>query len=171
MTRTVVEADEAPGENDAVARRRAVTETRAVLAQASAVWAPYACPGSAECCQLATTGRPPWLWPSEWWLLEAHLQRERRALPPVRGDGGCPFLDAAGRRCTVYEARPFGCRTFFCPRGVGPARAPSAATHGLLERLAALNLALDAEAAPRALPAWHAQATAVSPSSRSPGAP
>lgn len=138
--------------------RRAVTETRAVLARASEAWQRHGCPGTAECCQLAVTRREPWLWPSEWRRLTAHLGESRRALPPPRADGGCPFLDEAGRRCTVYEARPFGCRTFFCHRVTGPAAQPADETNALLERLAALNLAVDSEASPRPLLEWVRQA-------------
>lgn len=28
----------------------------------------------------------------------------------------CPFYDAAGKGCTVYESRPFNCRRFQCGR-------------------------------------------------------
>lgn len=47
--------------------------------------------------------------------VEAALLREE-APPPVRAldDGAtCPWQDAAGR-CTAREARPSGCRVFFC---------------------------------------------------------
>ena len=76
-------------------------------------------------------------------------------LPPPRADGGCPFLDGAGKRCTVYEDRPLGCRTFFCHRMTGPAEVPSNVTNALFERLKALNLALDDEAQVRSLPQWY----------------
>ena len=99
--------------------------------------------------QLKTTGRPPWLWPSEWALL---MKRVGQVVPPARADGGCAFLDPGGTRCTVYEDRPFGCRTFFCHRIRGPAAVPSESTEALLERLKALNLALDDEAQVRSLP-------------------
>lgn len=135
--------------------RRAVTETRAVLAMASETWKQHGCPGTAECCQLSTTKREPWLWPSEWKLLLARLQRDRRPMPPPRADGGCPFLDASGLRCTVYEDRPFGCRTFFCHRITGPAHVPSARTHELLERLESTNVAADSSATPRSLFEWY----------------
>ncbi len=131
-----------------------MTETKAVLEKASAAWAKHGCPGTAECCQLAVTKRPPWLWPSEWKLLEEHLRRTKRSRPPLRADGACPFLDDAGKRCTVYADRPFGCRTFFCHRITGPAKVPAEETNGLLERLAALNLAVDDGAAPRAMMEW-----------------
>lgn len=140
---------EDPGElTPAALERRALAETRAVLRLADQAYAPFRCPASAECCQLEKTGRPPWLWPTEWRLL-----RERvKALPPPRADGACPFLDAAGQRCTVYEVRPFGCRTFFCQRVQGPARQPAERTDALLTRLRQLNLELDPDAAPRPLP-------------------
>lgn len=140
--------------------RRAAQETRVVYAQADTAWRPYGCPASADCCHRAMTSRPPWLWPSEWTVLEEALAAERRALPPARADGACPFLDDAGRRCTVYAHRPFGCRTFFCERVTGPGQQPTEATNGLLERLEALNRRVSAEAAPRPLPEWVTRARA-----------
>lgn len=151
-------ADEEPvnAKFPGVAWRRAIRETRAVLRQASEAWARHSCPGTSECCQLAQTKRPPWLWPSEWKVLEERLKREGRTLPPARADGGCPFLDTAGQRCTVYEDRPLGCRTFFCHRIAGPAKLPAEQTNALLERLRALNLEADDEAGPRSILEWHA---------------
>ncbi len=150
-----------------VALRRAVTETLAILRMASAQWAQHGCPGTAECCQLSTTKREPWLWPSEWHALLDLLHRERRGLPALRTDGGCPFLDPAGLRCTVYSARPFGCRTFFCHRITGPAKQPAEASNALLERLTKLNVALDPASEPRAMLQWFAR----SPPSRPPEPP
>ncbi len=138
-----------------VAWRRAVTETRAILSKADAAWSKHGCPGTAECCQLAVTRRPPWLWPSEWKVIEAHLLRERRPLPPARADGGCPFLDAAGLRCTVYEARPLGCRTFFCHRITGPTKLPADETNALLDRLRSLNVSTHDDALPHSILEWH----------------
>ncbi|MDP1823851.1 MAG: YkgJ family cysteine cluster protein [Archangium sp.] len=137
-----------------VAWLRATTETRAVLRQASAAWAKHSCPGTAECCQLAVTKRPPWLWPSEWKVMEARLKRDGRGVPPARGDGACPFLDSEGKRCTVYEDRPLGCRTYFCHRVVGPAKLPGGETNAALDRLRALNVAVDDSAAPRSILEW-----------------
>ena len=130
----------------------ALTETRAVLRKADRAWSKHSCPSTAECCQLKTTGRPPWLWPSEWTLL---MQKVKGVLPPPREDGGCPFLDSTGMRCTVYEDRPLGCRTFFCHRIRGPAAVPADATNALFDRLRALNVALDDEAQVRSLPQWY----------------
>ena len=137
-----------------VAWQRAATETRAVLRQASSAWSGHSCPGTAECCQLAVTKRPPWLWPSEWKVIEERLKRDQRPLPAVRTDGACPFLDAGGLRCSIYEDRPLGCRTYFCHRIQGPAKLPGEETNALLDRLRSLNLAADDEASPRSILDW-----------------
>jgi uncharacterized protein len=129
-------------------------ETKFILKQASAVWAAYSCPGTAECCQLKVTQRLPYLWPSEWQVLLEDLRRQKRAIPEARSDGACPFLDAGGLRCTVYEARPFGCRTYFCHRIQGPAQVPADKTNALLERLHKLNIAHDSQANPKSILEW-----------------
>ncbi len=74
-------------------------------------------------------------------------------MPPARADGGCRFLDETGLRCTVYEARPFGCRTYFCERGRGP-ELKGLSTHELLDELARINIAVDSASAPRPIEAW-----------------
>jgi len=153
--RTVDEDRHPAGERVEVAlQKRALTETLSVLKQASAAWASHGCPGTSECCQLSVTKKEPWLWPTEWQALLEHLKRDQRTLPEPRADGGCPFLDAAGTRCTVYQARPFGCRTYFCHRITGPAKQPADATNALLDRLTAINIALDPGAAPRPMLQW-----------------
>ena len=121
-------------------------ETRAIYRKADEAYAPYSCPSSGECCQLAKTKREPWLYASEWDVLLEHLESNQRAVPEDRADGGCPFLDPEGKRCTVYAARPFGCRTFFCDRIRGPARQPVEAVDALLRRMHALNSSVDDEA-------------------------
>jgi hypothetical protein len=137
-------------------QERALKEVRAVYRQADAAYAPFSCPASGECCQLSRTGRQPWLWRPEWELLS-----RGRPLPPPREDGGCPYLDAAGLRCTVYADRPFGCRTFFCERIRGPARQPAETVGALLERLERVSQRVaPALKAPRPLLEWHAEAWA-----------
>jgi hypothetical protein len=83
----------------------------------------WTCDQSADCCHFERTGREPYLWPAEWAALEKAIARRgtRRGSLPVLDERRCPLLGRDGR-CTVYEARPFGCRTFFCARGVGPTR-------------------------------------------------
>lgn len=134
---------------DKTALRRALLETRAVYRLADAAYAPYSCPASGECCQLSKTRREPWLYPSEWKIL-----RETGALPAARPDGGCRYLDASGRRCSVYADRPFGCRTFFCDRIRGPLQQPGQAVDSLLRRLDALNREAFVDAEPRPLTDW-----------------
>jgi len=144
----------APPTGNAHEEERVLKELRTVYRQADAAYAPFSCPASGECCQLATTRRQPWLWWPEWLLLT-----RQHPLPPPRADGGCPYLDAAGRRCTVYADRPFGCRTFFCGRIQGPARQPAETVSALLVRLERLSERLrPALAAPRPLLDWHAEA-------------
>jgi uncharacterized protein len=132
----------------------ALQELRAVYRHADAAYAPYSCSASGECCQLAVTKRQPWLWLPEWRLLQ-----RGHPLPPPRADGGCPYLDAAGKRCTVYADRPFGCRTFFCARIRGPAQQPKEAVIALSRRIEFISERLDPQlTAPRPLLDWHAEA-------------
>lgn len=148
------EQDEAPAR--ALGTReeaRLLAELRTLYAQADGAYAPFSCSASGECCQLAVTRRQPWLWAPEWRLLT-----RGRPLPPPRADGGCPWLDAAGKRCTAYADRPFGCRTFFCARIRGPARQPLETVVSLMKRLEQLSERLEPTlAAPRELLTWHAE--------------
>lgn len=133
-------------------------ETLRVLEAASALYAPFSCAATAECCQLATTQRDPWLWPTEWQRVLDRLEDDGRTLPDPRSDGGCPFLDAAGKRCTVYADRPFGCRTYFCQRRKGPGREPAEKVNALLSQLTAINVGLWADARPRTIRDWYREA-------------
>ena len=118
---------------------QAAGELRRIYAAADRAYAPFSCPASADCCQLAKTRREPYLWPVEWRLLEEHAARAK-IQPAPRADGGCPFLDAEGKRCRVYEVRPLGCRTFFCHRRTGPAREPAEEMAHLSKRIETLSL-------------------------------
>ena len=151
------EADEAPAPAGARAEEQALREVRVVYRQADAAYAPFSCSASGECCQLAVTQRQPWLWEPEWRLLARH-----HPLPPPRADGGCPYLDAAGKRCTVYADRPFGCRTFFCSRIRGPSRQPADTVTALLLRLERVSQRVRPSlTGPRPLLEWHAEALAL----------
>lgn len=148
--------DEAPRASE-IAEARALQELRVIYQRADAAYAPFSCPASGECCQLAQTRRQPWLWYPEW-----HLLRSRHGLPPPREDGACPYLDTAGKRCTVYMDRPFGCRTFFCERIRGPARQPAEAVDALLRRLEAVSQRVRPHLnGPRPLLEWHAEALSL----------
>jgi uncharacterized protein len=147
--------DETPTAMGAREEARALQELRAIYRQADAAYAPFSCPASGECCQLAKTKRQPWLWYPEWLL----LARGHPLPPPPREDGGCPYLDAGGKRCTVYANRPFGCRTFFCERIRGPARQPADTVNALLVRLERVSQRLlPSLTGPRPLLDWHEEA-------------
>ena len=102
-----------------------LAELQALYQQADALYAGYRCEGTTECCRFAITGREPYVTAVELRALEravaargGHLKSAKRALPLAPRDGDertCPLLDA-GARCVVYQARPFGCRTFWCHR-------------------------------------------------------
>jgi len=126
--------------------RAVLLETRAIYRLADAAYAPFSCPASSECCQLTQRQRQPWLWPSEWKLLEDEAIKKWGALPQPRPDGACPFLDEAGKRCRVYEVRPLGCRTYFCHRKSGPSKEPLETMVSLSKRLEFINKQQDADA-------------------------
>jgi Fe-S-cluster containining protein len=50
------------------------------------------------------------------------------------GERICPLLDAAGR-CAVYEARPLGCRTFYCDRAAPGAKVRQPEVNALVRRI------------------------------------
>lgn len=94
-----------------------------ILVEADRLLDGWSCDDSAECCDFGLTGREPYVTESEFALLEADVKRQGRKLPAPRADGRCPFLDGANR-CSVYDARPLGCRTFYCDRASGFGRFP-----------------------------------------------
>jgi uncharacterized protein len=150
LSQTGDEAEERPR-----SVRSALQEARALYRHADQAYAPFSCPASGECCQLARTRRQPYLWLPEWLLLLERLRADGRPLPPAREDGGCPLLDQEGRRCTVYSDRPLGCRTFFCERIRGPAQQPRDEVNRLSRRLEAVSLALDPDlTGPRPILEW-----------------
>jgi Fe-S-cluster containining protein len=120
---------------------------RAIYRESDDLLAGWSCDLSTDCCHFARTGREPSLWPNEWALVE-HAIAARGARPSalvVLAERRCPLL-GAGDRCTVYETRPFGCRTFFCERAAGPTRRPPRAELAELgRRIAALARQADTE--------------------------
>jgi Fe-S-cluster containining protein len=105
-----------------------LAELSALYAKVDALQADAACPASTECCRFGVTGREPYVTSIELAALEraaarrgGPLSARRRALP-LAGNGAaertCALLDREGR-CSVYESRPFGCRTYFCERASG----------------------------------------------------
>ena len=91
-------------------------ELRALYAEADATFAGWSCPASADCCHPGRTGREPHVTSIELSLMEK--ARARLATPlrlPARrlpmAERSCAFLTAE-QRCSIYESRPLGCRTF-----------------------------------------------------------
>lgn len=107
----------------------------ALLAQGSALVAGGTCDSSTECCRFGITGRQPYVTFVELIHLLRHDaqaagKRARRlaVLSPIEhlAQDTCAFLAPTGR-CRAYDARPLGCRTFFCDRASVPMRMDRAA--------------------------------------------
>lgn len=79
-----------------------------------------ACERRTDCCHFRLTGRTPFLTKGEAITAVAALRASGRTRLPARDDGACPLLDPGTGRCLIYEGRPFGCRTHFCPAAGGP---------------------------------------------------
>ena len=85
-------------------------------------YAGHGCPGSTECCRFGITGREPYVTSVEVAFLRraigargGPLAPKKKALPIAKDERTCPLLNRDAR-CAVYEARPLGCRTFWCDR-------------------------------------------------------
>ena len=127
---------------------------RSLYGEVEAELAGWSCEGSADCCRFDETGREPYLWPNEWALVREAIAARGVARRSLAVSGACPLLDRAGR-CTVYEARPFGCRTFLCDRAQGPTRRPPrAALVALGRQVASLSERTEGGSGPRALTRW-----------------
>ncbi len=100
-------------------------ELLALYAEAEALLTGVTCDASTDCCRFGVTGREPYPTAIERAELTRGMQAagvrlntpsHPRTRLQVADERRCPLLDDAGR-CRVYQARPFGCRTFFCERG------------------------------------------------------
>ncbi len=138
---------------------QAVADLTAFYARLDRAHAGFSCPARAACCQLSRTGREPYLWAIEWLLLSRRIGERGGRIPEARRDGGCRFLDSAGRRCTVYDVRPFGCRTFGCELAIGQTRALRETVRGFTRELTALAEAFEpADEGPRPLSRFFGEA-------------
>jgi Fe-S-cluster containining protein len=128
----------------------------AVYADADALYQGWSCPASTECCRFGITGREPYVTSLE--LLAVRRAVAARggprswkrapvagrdpagastagvALPVIAEERTCPLLDAAGR-CAAYEARPLGCRTFFCDRADPAGKVKQREVNALVRRI------------------------------------
>lgn len=78
------------------------------------------CLRQTECCHFKLTGRTPYLTKGEALLAAKAFRGTGRKSLPQKADGSCPMLDRETGNCLIYQARPFGCRTHFCPAAGGP---------------------------------------------------
>src|SRR3979490_2353992 len=77
------------------------------------------CLRKTECCHFKLTGRTPYLTKGEASLAAKAFGPTRRKSPPQKPDESGPMLNRETGDFLIYEARPFGCRTHFCPAAGG----------------------------------------------------
>ena len=118
-------------------------EIERIYAEAEASLPERNCTRLTRCCRFRETGREPYVTRAETDFLFAVLRSKGRRLPPPRSDGACPFLDRDERTCTIYEGRPFGCRTNFCREAGGAVTAQE--MRESIAKLAALDERLGGE--------------------------
>ncbi|MFL6515432.1 MAG: YkgJ family cysteine cluster protein [Chthoniobacterales bacterium] len=99
---------------------QALTEVRQVYADLSQRPVERSCTRLAECCHFNLTGRTPYLTKGEALVAARALRATGRKTLPKSADGACPLLHRETGKCLIYESRPFGCRTHFCPAAGGP---------------------------------------------------
>jgi Fe-S-cluster containining protein len=99
--------------------RDALEEVRAIYRELEHRPIARACTKLTECCQFRLTGRTPQLTRGEALLAARAVRAAGRKALPERADGACPLLRENGT-CTIYQDRPFGCRTHFCAAAGGP---------------------------------------------------
>lgn len=131
-----------------------LAELREVYREVDAAHAGWSCESSTDCCHFGRTGREPYVTTIEARLVD-DARRARGARvdkPSSRGGDGkrrlaledaerrCPLLDPSGR-CSVYEARPFGCRTYFCDRAVAGERVRQSDVNAFVARIRAIAAA------------------------------
>ena len=93
-------------------------ELRALYADADRLYAGWSCESSTDCCHFGRTGREPYVTTIELALIRDALRRAGRGRPKrslPMADRPCELLTSEGR-CSIYSARPLGCRTFYCDR-------------------------------------------------------
>ena len=108
-------------------------ELEALYRDVDARHAAHSCPASTECCRFGVTGREPYVTSVELAYLTRAIARRggrtpppppplvRSGLPMLRDERVCPLLDPSGK-CSAYDARPLGCRSFYCDRASWDAR-------------------------------------------------
>ena len=114
----------------------AAAELRAIYAALESRPVTRDCTLRTGCCHFRLTGRTPQVTKAEALYAAKGVRASGRAVLKPHPDGACPLLGASGR-CTIYEHRPFGCRTHFCAEAGGPYARKEVAD--LIQRLEALD--------------------------------
>lgn len=120
-------------------------ELYAVYRDADELFAGWSCPVSTECCRFGLTGLEPYVTSIEYVAVVRAVKKAgglpmaaRKALPLLdrgpRDQGICRLLDVDGK-CSIYEARPFGCRTFFCAHAFEGKKVPHKQVLELVRRI------------------------------------
>jgi hypothetical protein len=125
-------------------------EVRAIYTDLAARPIQRDCTLLTECCQFRLTGLTPYLTRGEALLAAKAWRGTGRKTLPVPDDGRCPMFDMRTGRCLIYDSRPFGCRTHFCPAAGGPYARREVID--LIHRLEAVDASLGGDGA-RPLPA------------------
>ena len=100
--------------------RSAISHIRSVYAELENLREVRNCTARTTCCRFGLTGRTPMLTAGEALVAAAGVRASgRKSLPETdHPDGRCPLLCEDGG-CTIYDSRPFGCRTHFCQAAGG----------------------------------------------------
>lgn len=93
-------------------------ELRAIYAALDRRHVHRTCLSSAGCCHFRLTGRMPLVTRTEALFAAKGVRAAGKTGVKSHSDGACPLLGKDGR-CTIYEHRPFGCRTHFCAQAGG----------------------------------------------------
>ena len=100
-------------------RAALLREVREIYTRLAARPLERSCTGRTDCCRFRLTGQTPFLTRGEALVARQAARTAGKKKLPVPADGSCPMLGADGR-CTIYESRPFACRTHFCEAAGGP---------------------------------------------------
>jgi Fe-S-cluster containining protein len=92
-----------------------------------------------ECCHFRLTGKTPLVTQVETLYAVRGVKSSGRKKLIPHPNGACPCL-GKDQRCTIYNYRPFGCRTHFCAAAGGPYSRKE--VQDLVQRLESLDEAL-----------------------------
>ncbi len=118
------------------------TEIRAIYAELENRPLARQCQLSGQCCHFRLTGKTPQLTLGEANFAAYGVRASGRKELKPHPDGACPLLGKTGR-CTIYDNRPFGCRTHFCRAAGG--MYPRHQVADLIQRLESLDESLGGE--------------------------